>query len=352
MKQTLTKALAFIAIFLASFLQLNAQGWWTLAVMEDGWDRPAVKLYYGMSEKAADGTEYLRIYDKSIRVEDGTYPGVKLRYGYRTADRQIYVYDFETEKETLAFDFSLSPGDCFTTFNGVEWKVESARDTLMNITWRNLGPSVKKRLLTVKSADGKHTDQWLEDFGSFTNHLMIGGLEHLKCGQALWMDYDDSGDVFAREISADPFYAHDSGWLDAAAAGDEPDEFFKCEYKDGAVVFEDVRWAWEHRGYSCYWREGDDIYRIYSDELIPHIDGGDKALRSDVATFAGVPAPVSGAYTIHVNGNTYTTGIGGVGMTSQPAGHCYDLSGRRLKSQPENGTYIKDGKKTVARCRH
>ncbi len=167
---------------------MNAQQYWAMAVLEKGKESPTILEYHSYVETLENGTEYYRIYDHSFR--NGQYNHVKLQYGYRLADKQILVYDFESQEETLAFDFNLAVGEHFTTYNGVEWIVEEAKDTLVNTSFCGKGESVTKKLLTVRSLDGTLRDQWLEDFGSFTNHFMINSMDNVVFSQTLWMEYD------------------------------------------------------------------------------------------------------------------------------------------------------------------
>ena len=329
-------------------LEMQALQHWAMAVVENGKTMPVIIEYHSVAETAENGIEYQRIFDDSYLFRREPYNPIKLKYGYRWGDKQIFVYDFENQKETLAFDFNISVGDHFTTFNGMEWKVESAKDTLVNISERGKGESVSRKLLTVRTLDGKQTDQWLEGFGSFTNHFMINSLENVKYAQALWMEYDE-GEYLAREINSDPFFAHDSGWMDRLYDGAETVPFAKCSIVDGQVVYENARRIYERREYACFYRNGDDIYRVYCWELAPYIDGGELALREDVITFKGLPVPASGNYTIHVNNEEYTTGISNVGINTQSMGKDYDLQGRRLQKAPAHSIYIRDGRKYVGK---
>ena len=129
----------------------------------------------------------------------------------------MFVYDFEKQEETLAFDFNLSEGDHFTTYNDMEWEIESVKDTLVNISFCGKGDSVSKRLLTARTLDGKLTDKWLEDFGSFTNLFMISSMENVECSQTLWMEYA-MGEYLEWEICTGPIFGHDTGWLDGASS--------------------------------------------------------------------------------------------------------------------------------------
>ena len=361
MKKKITISMIFAVLLSFISLELSAQStiqqsrehMWAMIVMENNSDSPDVIGYYSELETAENGNKYYHIYNEgSLSHRSVYYNPIQLPYGYRFADKKIYIYDYENQKETLAFDFTLSEGDYFTTFNGIEWVVESVKDTLVNIEndWRCI--TISKKLLTVKSLDGSLTDQWLEDFGSFTNHFMINSLDNVKYSQTLWMEYD-YGEYLAREINADPIYGHDSGWMDGHHNLDEiekeTDVRTNCYFENGQVVFECIQRLWPHRDYSCFYRDGDDIYRVYWANLNPQVAGGVSELMKDVATFQGLPAPASGKYTIHIGEEEYSTGVDNVRMTSLSKGGIYDLQGRKLLSQPSKGLYISDGQKIYAR---
>lgn len=330
-----------ITVLLSSFaIELCAQRYWALAVMEQGKEKPTIMEYLGSKEMAENGKEYFRVRD--ITGHQPT--NLQYGYNYRWADKQIVIYDFNSQKETIAFDFNLTPGNRFTTFNGMEWVVETVKDTVVNISFCGLGESVTKRLFTVRTTDGKQSDQWLEDFGSFTNLLMIDRLDNVRYSHTLWLEYY-YGKNLAREINADPFFAHDSGWIDRAYESDSKEEYSKCYFENGQVVFQSIAWRWPHREYTCFYRDGDDIYRLYSCELSPHVDGGTYAYRKDVITFQGLPAPASGCYNIHIGGDNYTTGISHTGTPVQAKGAFYNLQGQRLWQKPKKGMFIKDGRK-------
>ena len=350
------KRIYTICIFLTMLLSgghaqlfVNRYNVWAMAVVEKGQEEPTLLLYTSPVETAENGLEYHRIVDENWIIRNESYNPIKQQYGYRTADKKIFIYDFETKKETLAFDFNISEGEHFTTFNGMEWEVVAVNDTTIDTTIPNhtmTGSVSSKKLLTVKTLDSKLSDQWLEDFGSFANHLMIRSLENVEYSQTLWMEYD-MGEYVAREINADPFFTHDTGWM-ISDDGFHEGAYTKCNFENGNVVFEDVSlYPWEHRAYSVFYRKGDDIYRISMLEFEPHWEGN-SALRKDVTTFKGLPAPVSGKYTVHLGNNSYTTGITGVSKDSQQKNNSYDLQGRAVNS-PTNGIYINNGRKAIVK---
>ena len=344
MKHCIKLCLLMVVLQMACMINLQAENCWAMAVMNKGEETPTIMIFHGRAEKSETRKEYFRIVDVRYQFHDVPYQPVKLQYGYRMADKKICIYDFETKKETVAFDFNLSVGDHFTTYNGMQWEVEAVRDTLVNVSECGWGDSVSKKLFCVRTLDGSLTDQWLEDFGSFANHFMIRSMENVSFSHTLWMEYGD-GEYLARNICADPFYSHDSGWMDARRDGGEAETFSKCYLENGNVVFENVQWRWEHRDYTCFYRKGDAIYQLDEWELNPLVDGGDEALRADSVVFKGLPAPLSGQYSLHVGNATYSTGICPVVSSPKTSHGIYDTQGRQLPAKPKRGIYIQDGVK-------
>ena len=340
--------LLVIALLWAWPQLVPAQHRWALAVLDKNEGNLSVIEYHGLAERAANGMEYYRIFDDSYIFHREASGPVKLRYGYRLSGKRIYLYDFESQNETVAFDFSLSPGDVFTTFNGMEWRVESTKDTLVNMSFCGTGECVSKRLLSVRTLDGSMSDQWLEDFGSFANHFMVNSMENVRCSQTLWVEYG-MGEYIARQISADPIYAHDSGWMDRIYGDDPGAEFTTCRFDNGQVVFESAQWWYEHRDYTCFYRTDNVISEIYSCEMNPQVDGGTLALRKDMIVFDGLPAPSSGSYTVHVDGESFNTGIVHVSTPILSETRCHDILGRALPQGMAKGVYIRGGRKFLAK---
>ena len=348
MKHHLFLCIALTVLQLLSFSDLYAQHHWAMAVVGKGKAQPTILEYHSETETAGNGVTYHRIVDDSYRFRQDTTGPVRLQYGYRWVGKQQFVYDFENEKETLALDFNLTVGDLFTTVNGQEWIVEAVRDTAVNVSFCGKGENVTRCLLCVRSVDGKRSDLWLENFGSLTNHFMLNSLENVEYAQSLWMEYEE-GEYLAREITAGPIFAHDSGWMDGTYGDGEGEGYSRCTWQNGKVVFENVKLWYEHRDYTCFYRVGDDIYKLYSWEMHPHIDNGTLALRRDVITFEGLPTPAHGMYTLHLDGREFTTGIDTPSTVSPSDAATYDLQGRRVTDTTKPGVYVRNGRKVVKR---
>lgn len=122
---------------------------WAMATIEEGKSMPTLTWYICAPQKGANGVKYQRIYDASCHI-DHIYQAPKtLPYGFRLADKSIYIYDFDSKEERLAFDFTLSVGDRFTTYNGMEWLVDAVGDTLVNLSYKEEGKPSSKRLAMV-----------------------------------------------------------------------------------------------------------------------------------------------------------------------------------------------------------
>lgn len=322
--------------------------WWSMAVMQKGDTKPAFLMYCAAEDTVVNGVAYFSVNDYNYLP--GERPS-KLPYGYRMADKKIYIYNFDSKKETVAMDFTLSVGDHFTTYNGMQWEVEAVKDTLVNVSFCGWGDNVSKRLLRVRTLDGTMTDQWLEDFGSFANHFMIRSMENVLFSHTLWMEYG-YGEYLARDISADPFYAHASKWMendeDVGDGVSPHDTYTVFSYGDGTLSLVKEAVTYGHRFYTCFYRSGDNIYSDGSEEMDPLMDCP-LSLKIDSFQFVGVPVPASGAYTLHVGDDSYSTGIRPVMRSPQSSHRIYDAQGRQLPAKPKRGLYIQDGVKYNAR---
>lgn len=339
----------FFSIFLLThFHTMQAKNSWAMVTIEDGKDWPSFAEYHGWAEKGANGIEYLRIHDY-----DGTSEPVKLQYGYRMSEKKIFIYDYETNEERIAFDFTLSAGDHFRTYNGIEWKVDVAIDTLVNISYKGKGESTTKRLLKVHSIDGRYSDQWLEDFGSFSNHFMIQPMIQSGQMQTLWMEYE-MGCNLVRIISSDPLYTHDSGYPDYNTKRGDEQESYSAIYSDGILKFEEVGWCSPNRVYSLYYRIDDELYCVYEWEISPASGAAIVLWHHVISYFYGLPEPQSGKYTIHNRiGDRPTSIANPTNDTSNNLSESsiYNLQGRKLTSKPAKGIYIQQGKKKFVESR-
>lgn len=352
MKQLFVSKVFVSTLLLASPVTMQAQNAWAMATVEDGKSLPTFSQFNCEQETGANGIEYLRIYDWGFFIRGEYYNPVKLKYGYRMSDKKIFVYDFEADEERLAFDFTLAAGDHFSTYNGMEWGIDAAIDTLVNISYQGKGESTTKRLLKVHSADGRYSDQWLEDFGSFTNHFMILPMSDTGQTHTLWMEYD-FGCYLVREISSDPFFTYDSGTPENNHGNpDEESSGFNCTYNNGTLTIDYFGWQSPNRQYNCYYREGDDFYRTFLWELDPATGAAYVVRHKYTAYFYGLPAPQGGEYKMHFNRpdpSSDTENLTNVSCNKQTDSPIFDLQGRKQASSPKEGIYIQEGRKRVVK---
>ena len=344
----------FTVLLFASAITMQAQNSWAMATIEEGRIWPSFTMFRCTAEKGANGTDYYRIYDWGFFIRKEYYNPTMLQYGYRVADKQIFVYDYDKNEECLAFDFTLAAGDRFITYNGMEWEVDAAVDTLVNLSYSSQTESCTKRLLRVHSVDGLYSDQWLEDFGSLANHLMIRPMSQNSCSQTLWMEYD-YGYYLVRELSLDPLFTHDSGMPEDNHQHTHGTGHSEVTYSDGTLRVEREGFHSPNRQYTCYYRVDDDLYNAYTWDLNPATNAAYTVWHKEIAYFYGLPAPQSGEYTVHFLTGDLPTGIHDVEDSSIPVNSdqakssLFDLQGRRLSQKPARGVYIQGGMKRRVR---
>lgn len=319
---------------------------WVIAFVGESDNDIDLYYCYSTAEVGANDKMYGRI---TYLTEINPFSAyIKTSYGLRHENKCIYVYDYEKNTETLAFDFNLSVGDRFTTYNGMKWIVEEARDTLIkDPVYGGSTIDAMRRLLKVRSEDGMICDTWLEGFGSFKNHLMIVPMTAENIRETLWQyDYDF---YIAREISCDPIYTYDAGWLGGTFDEGDCRHDTTMVYNNGVLTIDVYVYRWPSRYYRCFFRDGNDIYSVKAWEFQPHIDYGNRMYYTDTFSFPGLPETDEG-YRVHW-GNGVVTGIKEVPAdgAKRVEGGIYDLQGRKLPREPRKGIYIKDGKVTAGK---
>ena len=325
---------------LVSLSQLSAQNKWATAKLIQGQYQPIIKEYWCSPEIGSNGTMYLRLLDANC---GGDYRPNKLQYGYKSIDRKIYIYDFETEEERLAFDFTLAEGDLFETYNGIEWIVESVSDTLVNFSYMELGDKEVKRLLSVRSIDGRYSDKWLEDVGSLSNHFMILPMTEQEQYFTLWVEFN-CGSYFINELSSDPLFTHDFGY--PAKYPEIVYDRNSCSYSDGSVKVEYLRWSSVNREYMCFCRKGNDFYKCFVWSLSPAVETCQVIEISGEFVFEGLPAPIDGEYVLHFDRIDKPTEVYEIpdGPNNDISPISYDIWGRK-RSSSSRGIVIVNGQK-------
>lgn len=226
-------AAAFVCV--AGSASAQATYAWAIATSDQEQQEVNIAKYVTRQEVVAEGKTCHRIlvFNKSHVPGNAEDMFLQTRYGFREEGRKVFVYDFETGQERVALDYTLAPGDPFTTYNGENWVITAARDTLIkDYGFSAQGYEKEHRLLEVRNTADGRTDTWLEGFGSFAHHLLI---EQPAAGSLLLWVFDESpGEgtehYIAREISADPLFAHDTGWMEGGRQHG-PDDRPACDHR-------------------------------------------------------------------------------------------------------------------------
>ena len=311
-------------------------------------DDDGIKLdvYTSSSCQAPNGMYYYR-WSGGDRIFYGkgwpyyTHTETPLAYGYRHADDKIYVYNFETDTESIAYDFTLQPGDEWTTPDGISWKVVGRRTELFEskfdyvLDYRN-----EHTVLSVQSADGEMTDEWVEYIGAIYHPLQAWGWSDVKYVHTAFFNFDESGGLLVCfPFSEDPVYGH---YVDVAPDPDAHETItrdFEITAGSDSLTVTLSHYPWFTRDYCYTYRDGDTFY-INSFEIGPVRDGNDPP-KSFGLSF---PASISvNNPAIFLNGEQLTTSIQAPEAPSAytPA---FDLTGRRLAAPPRRGLYIEDGR--------
>ena len=138
-----------------------------------GNDGIKMETYWSYCTKASNDKSYFRWFDEVIDFhsnEPFSYNPKPLPYGYRYDNEKMYVYNFLTDEESVAYDFTLQPGEQFTTPDGISWEVAERRKELFESMWdpEYHAPDFRNELvvLSLKSMDGTMTDEWVQYVGS------------------------------------------------------------------------------------------------------------------------------------------------------------------------------------------
>lgn len=318
---------------------------WAIATFNAETQDVSIAEYTTKCEQAPDGNTYNRIVLDTHGSAENRYETTK--YGFVENDGKVYVYDFDTAKKHVAIDYNLQSGDTFTSINGEKWQVEVSSDTLI-CDYNHTGVIYEKRhkMLKVINTDDGREDTWLEGLGSMSNHLMTEKPRTGIHSEMLWI-YNEEQYYIARELSADPLFGHDTGWLSGTYSNDKEDEVFTTvTYQNNVLTITDSRLWYPSRHYTYYYRAGDNIYAKAVWEFLPHIDAAQDMVLCDTFSIHGIPAPASGAYTVHLTGGTATTGIYRTYNEYKTTDHpIFDINGHLLPTKPQNGIYIQNGRK-------
>ena len=289
---------------------------------------------------------------------------------FRQEGDKIFRYDAETSNEAVAFDFGLKAGDKFTDRNGEDFVVSAVTDTVV-VQEFDKKEAGTFRKITIDGIDnpGLH-DEWLEGIGSLRtgmldycdlrdNNLFPSYKVQLEKAclltvhtglMRIHMTVDEDfvkGCFAANTIPSEELYLYESQPYETS---------FEFEFVSDAlhvVGLTDIP-KYNYIYIICYPRNGEILLDYI---LIPFGAGvfGASPYGIDV-WFSGfekgtyfVKFPGCDDVEVVCDGSGTTTGIEDIMQRTRNGSQTptYDLSGRRIASEPQHGIYIKDGRKYV-----
>lgn len=312
-----------------------------------------LKIYNSTSFNAPNGKSYYRWWDGEremlmsehdpiLLANDGFEP---LTYGYRFDEEKMLVYNFQTEEEVVAYDFTLQSGELFTTPDGISWKVVGRRIEEFESTFDYQTDYQNEHLvLKLQSVDGTMTDEWVQYIGSLHHPIQTWGQKNITLARTAFFNFGEHDDkLLCFDFAEDPLYGQ--------CVNANPDPYASTEINRNYFIMADEDklnitisyYTWFTRHY-CYTYRNGNTFDIHSIELGPYRDSGDSGTPSFGLTLSGAPSYDN--YTIVYDGKILRTSIE-MPWQEEKKHPAFDLSGRRLTIPSTKGIYIRDGRKVV-----
>ena len=314
-----------------------------------------MKAYESYRTKASNDKYYYRWFDGYIdfhTFEPFYYNPKPLPYGYRHEGEKMYVYNFLTEEESVAYDFALQPGEHFTTPDGVCWEVVDRRKmsfkSELDVDFHQFDFNDELVVLSLKSVDGTLTDEWVQYIGSIHYPIQTMESSDIKCVRTAFFNLGDMDDKLVYfNFAEDPLYGQYVEVLPDSYANTELTRNYSIAVGNESLNIAINYYTWFTRHY-CYTYRSGNTFDLHSFELGPYLDDGD-ATPSFGLTFPGAPSFES--YNVIYNGEQLSSSIK-ASRTEDDAmlqdGQSFDLTGRRLTTRPMKGLYIQGGEIRVS----
>ena len=268
-----------------------------------------------------------------------------LDFGYRFDDNKMYVYNFKTEEESVAYDFTLQTGEKFTTPDGICWEVVNHRTEVFESLFDGMTDYKNEHVvLSVQSLDGTMTDEWVQYIGALHHPIQNWGRTDIKQSHTAFYNFSsEDGKLVYFNFAEDPIYGQ------YVAVDPSPDanlpEYCAKDYTvtagDDSLKVSINCYTWFTRHYCYTYRDG-NTFDIHSLELGPKQDGGDGS-----PSF-GLTFPWASSFdnfNVIYNGETLPASTDMPKATNKTHQN-FDLSGRHI-TQPTKGVYIQQGRKVV-----
>ncbi len=327
-----------------------------VVVNDEGAD---MKIYLSTSVKAPNGKVYYRWWEGNFlysihEPEEFESPTTEpMPYGYRYDEEKMYVYNFLTDEETMAYDFTLQTGELFTAPDGVTWEVVDRRTEAFKSDIGQQITDFKKELvvLSLRSQDGTMTDEWVQYIGSLHFPIQTWGKKDVKLSRTAFFNFGDNDDKLVYfDFAEDPLY----GQLVAVEGGPNANTELTRNYSitagESSLSIDINYYTWFTRHYCYSFRKGNTL-DIQSLELGPYLDGvqGSPSFNLYIPATSGVKID-NIIYNKEVLTAIHDTPVQQIVNGKSLNGKCYDLSGRRINNSPlPRGIYIKDGRKTAVK---
>lgn len=296
-----------------------------------------------------------------------------ISYYFRQDGDVVYRYDEKKNEEAVAFDFGLEVGDNFTDLEGNRFVVSMIKDTLVIQEYDNKKMGVFKKLILDGIDNPELHDVWLEGVGSlYTGILGRGELS----GREMFAFYDcDICETSLLNVKTRLYNVQMNVDEDFVKAHHTPnmlerDEFYgdyinddktpniQIEFKDDSLHIQGTLWVPTYNDLYVVCLVFDDNVKIcYS------------FIQTGPAVFGMSPYGIDtwfsgfdkGSYLVKFpgcddveavcDGSSSPTSVMDLPLDNRQNNTTmlYDISGRRLTSEPRQGIYIKDGKKYILR---
>ena len=321
-----------------------------------------LKVYMSCNEKAPNGKLYYRwwsgdfvysVHDlEEMANDDSAKP---LTYGYRFEDNKMYAYNFLTNEESVAYDFTLQPGEEFTTPDGTIWKVTDRRTESFESAFEGQTDYKNEHVvLSVQSLDGKTSDEWVQYIGSLHYPMQTWGRKDIKLSHTAFFNLSENDDKLVLfNFSEDPIYGQSVDVIPGPDAHTELYRNYSITADKDTLKIAINYYTWFTRHY-CYTYRNANTLDIHSFELGPYRDGSQVGAPSFSIAF-----PITTSFddcNIVYDGEALPTVID-TPQISNNSHSSFDLSGRRISvssasSVPSvlpKGVYIRDGKKVAVK---
>ena len=266
---------------------------------------------------------------------------------FRQEGGKVYRLTDDGQGEILCYDFGLKPNEEFTAPDGTEWKVLSARDTVMNLPMRE---NYKTRLLTLCHKDNPGIqDTWQEGVGSWHYGPFTPDQLQSYASVAMLTCLMDN-QVF--EFDRPPLW---SSFLSHPHSHSSADDEWKMKWMDkDSLTWKQVGDTLHISGFVYgFGGTGGLNARSYIHEGVARVYAVPMPRQSYLLNWYDVdlhvPCHGEEIKKVEVRGNDIPSSLRTISAGRQETAQTYDLQGHKVEGKPSRGIYVIGGKKRVVR---